>query len=164
MYLNLLLINLMNITINMKEKQTENIIKWLDALPKYRKTYELLGKKDKNNEWSYCCLGVGCRVMNVRNVNFEDPSDMRITLKLSLNSDEGAFNPFVNVNDRYVTSLTGMNDETFYGDKDFTNMRKAMLLTLDSWIKDKDVCKAVKKHFANEIRKIKKEGKIIIEE
>jgi hypothetical protein len=145
------------------KKQTENIIKWLDALPNYRKIHGKLGRKNAKNKWSYCCLGVGCRVMDVRKVDFSIGMEERLVPKLSMKNECGEFDMLLKVNDCLVSSLVDINDHPFAADNDFTHQRKAMLLTLDYWIKDKDVCKAVKKHFANEIRKIKKEGVITVE-
>ncbi len=48
------------------EQMIANAILWIEALKsgKYQKGVGALGV-EKDGEWTYCCLGVGCKVLKV---------------------------------------------------------------------------------------------------
>ena len=98
---------------------TINAIKWIDSLPRYRKG---VGKlyNPKDNTW--CCLGVGCDVLNVPFVVGKAIPE-GLAAKVDLHSEGGAFID----SHLHYHSLWQINDKVFGKDTDFTNMRAWIL-------------------------------------
>jgi hypothetical protein len=115
--------------------QATNAIKWIDALKGgkrgYKKGIFSLGQKvnhNTNEPQSYCCLGVGCKVLNVKVDDWGVSYDETFTKLVGLYNNEGYLNnKVIDFND----CLTGINDFVYSGDKTFTNIRKFILKHLD---------------------------------
>ena len=141
-----------------RKQQVENIIEWINRLPNFKKAVEMLGYKDKDGEWKYCCLGVACRVVALPRVDFEEGSDDRLIDKLCLRTRSAEFDRKVEIEverpsgniQLTVSSLVGSNDEVFGDDDSFANQRAFMILTTNRWIANKKVLEEVNKHFAKE--------------
>lgn len=158
-------------------KQANNAIKWIDALKGnsgFKKTTSQLGRlidtevdlcftsedfehvKDLKKEMQYCCLGVACRVMKYKDVNFSDEVQSNLPDDIGLFDAYGTFMKQdedgsteecpVEFDGATVAGLTSLNDETFTGDKNFKNVRNFILKNLDSVFKP-EVSSKLKKHY-----------------
>ena len=143
-------------------QQIKNAIKWIDALKVskgFKKTIESLGddgSEDNNGEPTrHCCLGVGCKVTHLSDVNWRDGSDSRLIDKLGLLTDEGGFfktskdgenSIGFTANGAYVQTLTELNDNAYPEDDNFKNVRRFILSHL-SYIFEPKVAEGLKKHF-----------------
>lgn len=103
------------------QQQAENAVKWLNALKsgRYKKTVGILG-----DDTGYCCLGVGCKVMKLENVDYSFGTDDRLVQLIGLRSDSGGFDRKITIGERDTYNLTGVNDDIFPKDKNFKNVHQ----------------------------------------
>ena len=142
------------------EQRIANAIKWLDAMlvkSGYKKTVQMLGEKnsgckevkDPKNDMSYCCLGVGCRVMNYTDVEFSSEFHDGLENDMGLFNSRGSFKDnqeFTIQGHKYISSLDTLNDDAYHDDVDFRNIRKFILSHLDL-VFVPAVAKGLKKHY-----------------
>ena len=141
------------------EKQIQNAIVWINALdPKegFKKTTGRLGRELKDKTMTYCCLGVGCKVLDLP-VDFDRLFSYELIDQVGLNDVSGLFlDPkerkthkseylLENGNDR-ISHLTDINDIVFKEDTDFSGMRTFILENLQ-YIFVPQVAEGLKKHY-----------------
>lgn len=121
------------------EQMIANAILWIEALKsgKYQKGVGALGV-EKDGEWSYCCLGVGCKVLNI-DENYARGYSGKLMYQIGLTTEVGYF-------DFSRNCLTQCNDYTYEDDKDFTNMVRAILGNIDDLFIE-PVAEGLKKHY-----------------
>jgi hypothetical protein len=144
-----------------------NAIKWIDALKGgkngFKKGVESLGQYirtfdedgwlidiDTSSEFpnSYCCLGVGCRVLNIEE-NWVHEFSEKLTERVGLYDSEGSFYDPATENEVVLmgkTSIAEVNDGVYSTDTTFTNMRKFILNHIDN-IFIPPVAKKLKQHY-----------------
>lgn len=148
---------------NKEYLQVEKHVIWIEALATRKKTTRQLGEKNERGEWKYCCLGVACRTLELKEVEFNDASDSNVTIGLDLKQDDGSFIKDVHVRIKKevytVESLVDANDKLFKDDKNFRNMRPFILLTIDKWLDNPRTAELLKRYFSTEIRTINKDMK-----
>jgi len=135
----------------MKTKQrVENAIKWIDSLKGgkrgFKKTTAQLGE-DIDGDGKpdrFCCLGVGCKVLNIKYVDFEMGVEERLVNMVGLYDSNGSFKDKEDIND--IGALTDVNDNLYEDDETFTNIRKFILKHLDK-IFIPSVAKELIKHY-----------------
>ena len=125
------------------KQQFENAVKWIDALKsgEYRKTTCQLGKEDGAGNWSYCCLGVGCKVLGLHTSMLQAVS-FELKDSVGLNYANGNFRTLQGFSD----SLTLLNDTEFSKDKGFENMVPYIIDNIDTLFRD-EVAKLLKEHY-----------------
>lgn len=121
------------------EQMIANAIIWIEALKsgKYQKGVGVLGIENEG-EWSYCCLGVGCKALNI-DEDFAKGYSSKFAYEVGLKTEMGYFDFFSNC-------LTSCNDDTYIDDKDFTNMVRVILENIDDLFID-PVAEGLKKHY-----------------
>jgi len=127
-------------------QKAKNAIKWIDALPKHRKTVGRLRRGDKPSEYSYCCLGVGAKVCKTDDDLAIGYNSYGLVFKAGLLDANGGMSKGVQLGNNAVGSLVGMNDGPYGKDTDFTRVRKFMLRHL-SRIFEPGVAKILKEHY-----------------
>lgn len=127
-------------------QKAKNAIKWIDALPKHRKTTGRLRRGDKPSEYSYCCLGVGAKVCKTGDDLQLDCLAEELPDKTGIYGGSGSFDKTVRVAKRDRGSLIEVNDLVYRDDTDFTRVRKFMLRHL-SRIFEPGVAKILKEHY-----------------
>lgn len=143
-----------------KPQQVKNIIEWIDRLKNFKKTTGLLGAKSSDG-WSYCCLGVACRINRLPGVDFEDAKDDRLIERLCLRNGLGYFYSdiimdFGQGSSQFrINSLARANDRPFGLDANFTRQRAFMIMTIDRWVADPWVAVRVNSHFKKELKSLK---------
>lgn len=130
------------------EQKAKAAIKWIDALPKYRKTVGVLRSGNKPSNYSYCCLGVGATVCRSGD-NMLGGFAYELADKCGLLSSHGSLDRATRVGQYVVLSLVALNDELYNEDTDFTRVRKFMLRHLGR-IFETGVAKILKEHYKNE--------------
>jgi len=123
-------------------QKAKNAIKWIDALPKHRKTVNMLRRGVKPSEYAYCCLGVGAKVCKT------DDDIQSGAAAYGLPRKTGIIDGFGQFSDSVMTynSLAAVNDGMYKYDTDFTRVRKFMLRHL-SRIFEPGVAKILKEHY-----------------
>lgn len=116
-----------------------NAIIWIEALKsgKYQKGVGALGIENEG-EWSYCCLGVGCKALNI-DEDFARGYSKQLAHQIGLTTGVGYF-------DFSRDCLTNCNDLTYKYDTDFTNMVRVILDHIDDLFFD-PVAEGLKKHY-----------------
>ncbi len=125
--------------------QATNAIKWIDSLKGGKKGFKKgtgsLGQYEDHSYSeddipdTYCCLGVGCEVLDVDIINWGDSFSKEFSDKVGLNDEEGTF---LDPKTRLVMNIGGypniadINDESYAGDTDFKRMRIFILKHLDN--------------------------------
>lgn len=130
------------------KQKAKAAIKWIDALPKYRKTTGILREGNKPSNYSYCCLGVGATVCRSGD-NMYGGFAHGLADRCGLFSADGELVKLVRVGGVGVVSLVHMNDELYNEDTDFTRVRKFILRHLGR-IFEPGVAKILKAHYKNE--------------
>ena len=149
----------------MKSQEVQNAIRWIDALDPmngFKKTTSALGHRinagnDQKSDWSYCCFGVGCRIMNYETVDFERSYDHRLESDMGLNTMHGLFmdpitrlghfSEFSNSYNEPIRYLTDINDVVYKYDMDFKNVRNFILENL-KYIFVPSVAKELEIHYS----------------
>lgn len=155
--------------------KVKNAIAWIDALDpknKWQKTIGQLGcslledgekVKDIKEDMAYCCLGVACRVMEYKRVDFRE------TVKESLVEDIGLFEmeghffsvakngklipKVIEVDDfRSVPCLTSVNDYIYGKSENFVEVRKFIMKNL-KYIFIPEVADKLTKHYVKKDKK-----------
>ncbi len=126
-------------------QKAKNAIKWIDALPKHRKTVGRLRRGSKPSEYSYCCLGVGAKVCKTDDLEV-DCLAYELPSKTGISGCGGNFDKVVKIANTEPSSLAGLNDLSYRVDTDFTRVRKFMLRHL-SRIFEPGVAKILKEHY-----------------
>lgn len=121
------------------EQRLTNAIIWIEALKsgKYRKGIGALGVETEG-EWSYCCLGVGCKALNIEE-NFDKGFSYKLMHQIGLITEVGYF-------DYSNNCLTDCNDVNYKNDTDFTNMVNVILNNIDDLFIH-PVAKGLKKYY-----------------
>lgn len=128
-------------------QQFKNALRWLNNLQHTKRLKgvgQLMIHKDKFSELihdqvkhEYCCLGVGCKLFNVKKVDWENDTHNR------------EFDKLVGI-DSYkagtYTKIFDINDTEFKNDRNFKNVRKALIARADGIFTD-EVAKKIKKYF-----------------
>jgi len=127
-------------------QKAKNAIKWIDALPKHRKTTGKLRRGDKPSEYSYCCLGVGAKVCKTDDNLSYGWNSSGLVSRAGLLDRNGNMSKGFKVGNQSVESLIGLNDGPYGKDTDFTRVRKFMLRHL-SRIFEPGVAKILKEHY-----------------
>jgi hypothetical protein len=124
--------------------QATNAIKWIDSLKGGKKGFKKgtgsLGQYDVHSDSkdkipdTYCCLGVGCRVLDVSVAHWWEIFSKEFSDKVGLNDEEGTF---LDPKTRLVMNIGGrgivdINDECYSMDTDFKRMRIFILKHLDN--------------------------------
>lgn len=126
------------------KKIAENAIRWIDNLQYYKKTTGLLGQK-VDGVMKYCCLGVGCRVLDVK-VDFDSGTSQEFADLVGLASESGEFPNAATINDAYCYSLVDVNDDAYDEDRGFKNVKAAILSNLDK-VFIEPIAKILIKHY-----------------
>lgn len=120
------------------EQQVKNAIKWIDALKGgkkgFKKTIGVLGEdNDEDGEPDeFCCLGVACKVLDVKVNDWYKGTEPLLVNILGLNDEEGEFNERIRISKTFsVENITSVNDDVYTEDETFTNIRKFILKHLD---------------------------------
>lgn len=126
-------------------QKAKNAIKWIDALPKHRKTVNRLRTGENPFNYRYCCLGVGAKVCKTGD-------DMLMAYayvlpeKVGILDHGGGFSRSFTIAGFKIEGLAGLNDGPYGKDTDFTRVRKFMLRHL-SRIFEPGVAKILKEHY-----------------
>ena len=159
---------------NNTKQQIRNAIRWINSLdPKvgYKKTVEQLGKligddfldnkllsggaqkiKNKKKDMAYCCLGVGCRVMDYTCIDYTDGYYERLEDDMGINPEAEFLHPVTRKKHALIYPggrgeyITSMNDTGYRHDKDFKRVQKFFLRNL-KYIFVPEVAEGLKKHF-----------------
>lgn len=128
------------------ERKAKNAIKWIDALPKHRKTRGQLRCGEKPSNYAYCCLGVGAKVCKTED-DMENAYAYHLPEKVGILDHRGEFSKhFTIAGKKHAGSLANLNDGAYSEDKDFTRVRKFMLRHLSA-IFEPGVAKILKAHY-----------------
>lgn len=121
------------------EQRIVNAIIWIEALKsgEYRKGIGALGIENEG-EWSYCCLGVGCKALNIDEI-YTRGFSYKFAYEVGLTTEVGYF-------DFSRNCLTSCNDDTYIDDTDFTNMVRVILDNIDELFID-SVAEGLKKYY-----------------
>ena len=160
-------------------RQVKNAVKWLEALKGnsgFKKTVSQLGKlpndeddiydpdwnvKDIKKDMRYCCLGVACRVMKYKDVEFSNEVHGVLPDDIGLFDEYGTFKKMpegagdeileadetpIKYENFTVKGLTDLNDEVFLSDTNFKNVRNFIMNNLE-YVFIPSVAKGLKEHF-----------------
>jgi hypothetical protein len=121
------------------EQRIANAILWIESLKsgEYKKGIGALGV-EKEGEWTYCCLGVGCKALNI-DENYARGYSYKLIDLVGLTTEIGYF-------DNHNDSLTNSNDNVYKDDTDFTNMVRIILDNID-YLFMGPVAEGLKKHY-----------------
>jgi hypothetical protein len=121
------------------EQRIANAIIWIEALKsgEYKKGIGALGVETEG-EWSYCCLGVGCKALHI-DETYERGYSYKLMDQIGLATDIGYF-------DNHNDCLTNCNDLIYKDDTDFTNMVRVILENIDDLFIE-PVAEGLKKHY-----------------
>jgi len=126
------------------KKQIKNAIKWIDNLPNYKQAPYGNRMKLGNAEDGYCCLGAGCKILNIPYI---DKLGLSVEFKheVGLKYNNGMF---IKEDQTYYDcdSLTSLNDITKAGFKRITKLMKSH----PEWMFEPEVAKGIKQHYTNE--------------
>lgn len=98
-----------------------NIVRWLNNLQTTKRLKGVYQLKTNQNYTTthhegrdkYCCLGVGCKLFNIKPENGWDAGS------------DSKFQNLVGIKD--TNKIFEINDDLFYKDKDFKNVRKEII-------------------------------------
>lgn len=124
--------------------QATNAIKWIDSLKGGKKGFKKgtgsLGQHfihtehDDQTPDTYCCLGVGCRVLDVDITHWWESFSREFSLRVGLNDSEGIFldpKTRLGVTIEGYIDIAEVNDDLYSMDTDFKRMRVFILKHLD---------------------------------
>lgn len=127
-------------------QKAKNAIKWIDALPKHKKTTGRLRRGDKSSNYSYYCLGVGAKVCRTKDSLRGGYTAWGLSKKTGMFGDCGQFTKSIVVSNFPVGALSDLNDNVYRSDTDFTRVRRFMLRHLSA-IFESGVAKILKAHY-----------------
>jgi hypothetical protein len=160
-------------------KQKGNISNWLNKLMDYPKGTGKLAVIDRDSGIiKHCCLGVYTLCLDPEETaddlvrNADGYLDMSLLNIAGLNSYSGQMEKdgkrcMLEISNGLggnwnVETLISLNDRVTRDEKDFRSMKMLMLVTMEYWIKDKQVCEAIQQEMADEIKQadetLKKDG------
>ena len=130
------------------EQQVKNAIKWVEALRSGEYKQAPFGNRAKlgNEEDGYCCLGVGCVVLELKHSPLDEHSS-RLKDAVGLRYVEGN----LLYSSYYRAASLGMiNDMTHAGFKRIGTLLK----THPEWVFKMEVAKKLKEHYQKETTKV----------
>lgn len=140
-----------------QETWARSLIRWLEALPKYKKTDYLLGQRIGPDEMAHCCLGVACLTQELPNVTWQGVMDARLVRLFGREVPSIIGYSFKPINRDVVygdPALVAINDRLFASEADHRKTRLVLLATLDGWIPDLVVSGIVRAYFSDELYRV----------
>ena len=110
------------------DKIVENAITWIDELSET--TLSQGRGRLGDEEYGFCCLGVGCHVLNIKENPYE-PFSRKLKYKIGLRTPNGMFKKFEYINDKkqidFVDNLGDVNDILKYSFSEISEFIKTRL-------------------------------------